>query len=133
MVDAEALRASWQAVQRHGEAVPLYFYSHLALCRPDIRDMFPVEMACQRDRFVAALGHILSNVDKAEVLDPYLGELGCQHARLGVMAEHFEPVEVSLLETLAYFLDEGWHPGLAAEWRAAYRTVADAMRMKGQE
>ena len=58
MADALLLRESWTAVATYGDQVPLHFYATLFLHHPEVRDLFPVGMAGQRDRLVAALGHI---------------------------------------------------------------------------
>ena len=61
-----ALQRSWDRVTRHGHAVPLYFYSHVFVSHPEVRPMFPLSMSDQRDKFVSALGRIVSHVDQIE-------------------------------------------------------------------
>jgi hemoglobin-like flavoprotein len=126
--DADTLRSSWTMVLEHGEQVPLFFYSHLALSRPDLRELFPVAMASQRDKFVVALGRIVAQADQADHLGPYLEELGRRHLGYGAEAAHYDPVGTSLLATLAYFLDEHWTPELADAWQDAYALVASVMQ-----
>ncbi|WP_222598534.1 globin domain-containing protein [Lentzea tibetensis] len=127
-IDAEALRASWSSVLAHGDEVPLFFYSHLALSRPDIRELFPVVMAGQRDKFVVALGRIVSSADRTDELVPYLQRLGATHVQFGTTSEHYAPVGQSLIATLAYFLGELWTNELAQQWQAAYELVASVMQ-----
>jgi hemoglobin-like flavoprotein len=127
-IDAAALRTSWATVCEHGDEVPLFFYSHLSLSRPDIRELFAVVMAGQRDKFVVALGRIVSSADRADELVPYLQRLGAQHVQFGTRAEHYGPVGQSLVATLAYFLGEQWTDELAEQWLAAYELVASVMQ-----
>ena len=68
-MDVARLKRSWSLVAAHGDQVPLYFYSTLFLIRPDTRQMFPTNMAGQRDRLFTALGHVVSNVEQLDQLE----------------------------------------------------------------
>jgi NAD(P)H-flavin reductase/hemoglobin-like flavoprotein len=127
MVDARRLRSSFSAVARHGDEVPLFFYSHLFLSHPEVRDMFPVAMAGQRDKLVAALGRAVANVDDLDSLVPFLQQLGRDHRKFGAVAAHYPAVGASLLATLEHFLGPDWTAELAADWHAAYGLVAQVM------
>ena len=78
-MDAAALKESWAIVAKSGDEVPLYFYSHLFLSHPELRELFPISMAAQRDKLVTALGTIVSNVDKVEEVKPFI-EVTWAHA-----------------------------------------------------
>ena len=133
MVDADRLKWSWGEVAAHGDQVPLFFYSTLFLEHPDVREMFPVGMAAQRDRLVTALGRIVSDVDNVDALLPYLRELGTDHRKYMVVAEHYPAVGQALLATLEHFLGADWTPDLAADWAAAYGIVAQVMTEAADE
>nr|WP_239088296.1 globin domain-containing protein [Planosporangium mesophilum] len=107
--------------------MPSFFYATLFITNPELRAMFPMSMAGQRDRLVSALGTIVSNVDNIEVVVPYVEALGRDHRRFDARPEHYPPVGEALLATLAHFLGEAWTPELAAEWTAAFGLVARAM------
>ena len=62
-MDTSSLKESWATVRESGDKVPQYFYSHLFVSHPELRAMFPIQMSGQRDKLVAALGTIVSNVD----------------------------------------------------------------------
>ncbi|HEY3504258.1 MAG TPA: globin domain-containing protein [Actinocatenispora sp.] len=126
-MDPRALKESWAALARHGDEVPLFFYSHLFLSYPETRDMFPMSMAGQRDKLVAALGRIVSNVDQLDSVVPFVQQLGRDHRRFSVLAEHYPAVGASLLATLAHFLGQAWTDELAAQWAEAYGLVAQVM------
>ncbi|NLE81716.1 MAG: oxidoreductase [Rhodococcus sp.] len=122
-----ALQASWGKVVEVGEPAIQYFYSHLFLSHPEVRDMFPVSMTAQRDRFFAALGHIITNVESLPTDRAYLEQLGREHRRFGVVAAHYPAAGASLMATLARFLGPAWTPELRREWESAYGVVADIM------
>jgi NAD(P)H-flavin reductase/hemoglobin-like flavoprotein len=126
-MDTAALKDSWELVAKNGDDVPLYFYSHLFLTQPDLRSMFPISMTGQRDKLVGALGHIVSNVDKLDEVVPFIQQLGRDHRRFSVVAEHYNAVGASLLATLRQFLGASWNDRLAGDWAAAYGVIARVM------
>lgn len=127
-MDTDRLKDNFAAVAAHGgDDVALFFYSHLFLHYPETRDMFPPAMTRQRDRLVAALGRIVSNVDKVGELVPYLQDLGRDHRKYGAVAEHYPAVGQSLVAMLQHFSGEDWSPELEADWVSAYGLVADTM------
>ncbi len=126
-MNAEALKDSWEQVAKSGDEVPLYFYSHLFLSHPELRDMFPISMAAQRDKLVGALGQVVSNVDQLENVVPLIRQLGRDHRRFSVVPEHYNAVGGSLLATLKQFLGAAWTEELAADWAAAYGVIARTM------
>ncbi|MET8121657.1 globin domain-containing protein [Micromonospora sp. NPDC005189] len=131
-MDAARLKQSWSLVAGHGDQVPLYFYSTLFLAHPETRQMFPTNMAGQRDRLVTALGHIVSNVDRVDGLVGFLQDLGADHRKFAVRAEHYPAVGEALLATLRHFLGEQWTDELAQDWAAAYGLVAQVMTEAAQ-
>jgi NAD(P)H-flavin reductase/hemoglobin-like flavoprotein len=127
LMDIAALRGSWAKVAAAGDDVPLYFYSHLFLSHPEVRSMFPIQMSGQRDKLVAALGGVVSNVDELDNVMPLLEQLGRDHRRFAVITEHYTAVGASLLATLKKFLGPYWTPDLADTWAQAYGLVAKVM------
>ena len=132
-MNTTALKETWAAAESLGDDVPLYFYSHLFLTHPELRSMFPVSMATQRDRLVGALGRIVSRVDQLDEVTAFIQQLGRDHRRFEVIAEHYDAVGVSLLATLKHFLGEGWTEELAADWAAAYGVIATVMVQAAEE
>ncbi len=127
-IDTAALKENFAAVAAHGgDEVALYFYSYLFLRYPETRDMFPPGMTKQRDRLVGALVRIVTDVDNAGQLVPYLEDLGRDHRKFGTLTAHYPAVGEALLATLRHFSGAGWTDKLGADWAAAYRIVAGAM------
>lgn len=95
--------------------------------------MFPVAMGMQRDRLVAALGRIVAEADDPDRLLPYVRQLGRDHRKFQVVAQHYEVVGQALLATLGYFLGEAWTPELRQGWTDAYGLVARTMIQAAEE
>lgn len=126
-MDVARLKQSWNLVAAHGDQVPLFFYSVLFLTHPDLRPMFPTNMAGQRDRLISALGHIVSNVDQIDQLVTFLRDLGVDHRKFEVRPEHYPAVGEALLATLRHFLGDEWSDPLGEDWENAYGLVAKVM------
>ncbi|MFC0506155.1 globin domain-containing protein [Micromonospora costi] len=126
-MDVARLKQSWSLVAAHGDQVPLYFYSTLFLSHPETRQMFPTNMAGQRDRLVTALAHIVTNVDQVDRLVGFLQDLGADHRKFAVRPEHYPAVGEALVATLQHFLGEQWTEELAQDWTAAYGLVSKVM------
>jgi len=126
-MDTAELKRTWALAQTLGDEVPLYFYSHLFLTHPELRSMFPVSMATQRDRLVGALGRIVSNVDQLDEVTAFIQQLGRDHRRFEAIAAHYNFVGASLLATLKHFLGEQWTQELASDWADAYGVIATVM------
>ncbi|CCG03743.1 globin domain-containing protein [Blastococcus saxobsidens] len=131
-MDIPAMRANFAKAAATGDEAPLYFYSHLFLSHPETRQMFPVSMAHQRDRFFAALGDVVTRVDDLDALVPILRQLGRDHLKFGVLPAHYPAAGGSLLATLEHF-DPEWTPELAKSWAEAYDVVATVMIQGAEE
>ena len=127
-IDTAGLKENFAAVAAHGgDDLALYFYSYLFLKYPETRDMFPPAMIKQRDRLVGALVRIVTDVDNADKLVPYLQDLGRDHRKFGTLSAHYPAVGEALLTTLRHFSGAAWTDRLATDWAAAYGMVAGAM------
>ncbi|WP_198679468.1 globin domain-containing protein [Thermomonospora amylolytica] len=126
-MDAQRLKDSFARVAQQGDEVALFFYSDLFIRNPQLRDMFPIGMSAQREKLLAALGNIVAQVDNLPALVPFLQQLGRDHRKFGIVAEHYPAVGASLLATLRYFSGPMWNDDLAEDWNAAYTLVAKVM------
>ncbi|NKZ04808.1 globin domain-containing protein [Actinomadura latina] len=126
-MDAQRLKDHFDKVAGQGDAVALFFYSDLFVRNPHLRDMFPIGMTGQRDKLLRALGHIVAQVDDLPALVPFLQQLGRDHRRFGIVAEHYPHVGASLLATLRHFTGDDWTDDVESDWNAAYSLVAKVM------
>ncbi|WP_078909898.1 globin domain-containing protein [Streptomyces sp. NRRL S-87] len=123
------MKSSFAVVERRAEHAVKYFYSHLFWHNPGIREMFPPgfeDMERQRDRLFAALTHVVSHLDDPSLV-PYLRDLGRDHRKFLVGAEHYAAVGTSLLAALAEAAGEAWTPAVEKAWGEAYQVIADVM------
>jgi NAD(P)H-flavin reductase/hemoglobin-like flavoprotein len=126
-VDEQRLKESFARVSVYGDEVPLFFYSHLFISHPELREMFPVSMSAQRDKLLNALVRVVSDVSNHDALVPFLQGLGRDHRKFGTLGEHYPAVGASLLATLAHFNGTAWSADLARDWTEAYTVIAQVM------
>ena len=126
-MNTDALRASWAQVATYGDLAAKHFYATLFILAPETRQMFPHSMSAQNDKLLAALGHIVSNVDRPDILGPFATELGADHRRFEAKPRHYAVVGQALLATLERFLGPVFTAELREDWRSAYQAVSDMM------
>jgi hemoglobin-like flavoprotein len=126
-MDPQRIKENFALVGKNGEDVAAYFYADLFEREPTLRPMFPAAMAKQHEKLLGALSHIVSLVDDAPALVPFVRDLGRRHAGFGVVTDHYPVVGASLLATLAHFSGTSWNDDLEQDWAAAYGLVAQVM------
>lgn len=132
-MDSGALKRTWSIATAQGDDVPLYFYSHLFAHHPELREMFPVAMGAQRDKLFAALGHIISHVDRIDEVSEFVRQLGRDHRRFSVIPEHYSMVGSSFLATLQRFVGAEWTDAVAKDWAQAYGIIAKVMVIAAED
>jgi NAD(P)H-flavin reductase len=87
-----------------------------------------VNMEVQRSRLLRALVHVVQMVDQADELVPFLQQLGRDHRKFGVLAEHYDAVGTALIGAIEHFSGDAFTPKVKAAWTEAYAIAASAMR-----
>ncbi|MHA6797118.1 globin domain-containing protein [Pseudonocardia bannensis] len=123
----KTIRASWAGMEERADEIGRHFYATLFSTAPDTRDLFPVNMEVQRSRLLRALVHVVQMVDQPDELIPFLQQLGRDHRKFGVLAEHYGAVGDALLSAVETFAGDAWTPPVAKAWRDAYDLSAEAM------
>lgn len=103
------------------------FYARLFDIAPDVRRMFPDDMALQKKKLMVMLGTAVNGLSRLDALLPAVHALGERHAGYDVQAGHFEPVGQALLWTLKQGLGEEFTPAVEEAWATAYDVLSGAM------
>jgi hemoglobin-like flavoprotein len=125
---AETVRSSFARVERRADELAASFYATLFARAPQTRAMFPVNMQVQRSRLLRALVHVVQMVDQPDELIPFLEQLGRDHRKFGVVAEHYDTVGHALLTAMAEVAGPAWTDDVRKAWTEAYCLAAEAMR-----
>ncbi|GAA5050487.1 FAD-binding oxidoreductase [Thermocatellispora tengchongensis] len=121
------IKESFALVEPVAAQAAAYFYGRLFAESPHLRGMFPPALDVQRDRLFGALTRIVWSLDSPDGLAAYLGQLGRDHRKYGVLAEHYTAVGNALLATVRRFAAEIWTSEIEAAWVAAYTAAANIM------
>ncbi|MFI9557266.1 globin domain-containing protein [Nonomuraea endophytica] len=121
------VKESFSVVEPVADKAAAYFYGRLFAESPHLRGMFPPAMDIQRDRLFTALTRIVWSLDSPGSLASYLGQLGRDHRKYGVIAEHYTAVGNALLATIRRFAADVWNTEIEAAWVAAYTAAANLM------
>jgi NAD(P)H-flavin reductase/hemoglobin-like flavoprotein len=122
-----AIEETFRIVSRAGNQAVAYFYGRLFAETPRLRVMFPAAMDYQRDRFFRGLTRIVSTLGKPEEMESFVCQLGQDHRKYGVLAEHYPVVGQALLATLRKFAGDAWTAGAESAWADAYQRAAGLM------
>jgi hemoglobin-like flavoprotein len=104
------------------------FYDRLFVIAPEVRPMFPDNLAEQKKKLIAMLATAVTNLHQVEKIIPAVQDLGKRHVTYGVSDKHYEPVGSALLWTLEQGLGADFTPPLKTAWTEAYTTLAGVMQ-----
>jgi hemoglobin-like flavoprotein len=124
---AERVRSSLHALAPHLSALVDGFYDRLFTRNPQLRAIFPADMARQKYHLAAALALIGRNMDCLDVLEGPLMGLGAQHVRWGARPEHYPLVREALLDSLQEQAGPAWNDQLRRDWTEAINAIASTM------
>ena len=103
------------------------FYTRLFEIAPELRPMFPADLAGQGRKLMTTLAFAIGALDRPDVLAPTVRELGIRHVAYGVTEAHFQPVGTALLDTLSGRLGNDFEPHGRAAWTKAVTALAGLM------
>jgi len=103
------------------------FYGRLFETAPEVRRMFPDDLAEQKKKLMTMLGMVVGSLIRLDQLLPAVRALGQRHADYGVTAAHFAPVGGALLWTLEQGLGEDFTPEVKDAWTAVYTVLSSLM------
>jgi hemoglobin-like flavoprotein len=111
------VRTSWRAVQFGLDVKACQiFYNRLFDQQPAVRSMFPDNMKAQYHKLYAAVSLAVQVLDEPDALLPVLQDLGRQHAKYGVVREHYEYVIECFLWTLNSYIVSKMPHNNAVNW-----------------
>jgi hemoglobin-like flavoprotein len=123
----DAVERTVQAVEADPEAFAHRFYEELFALAPDIRDLFPQDMAEQRGKLVEEILFLAGAARDLTGFTERARDLGARHRHYGVRARHYQLFETALLGTLAQMLPGDWTPEVEEAWRRLHRLVSETM------
>jgi hemoglobin-like flavoprotein len=121
------VRDSFAKIAPIADQAAAMFYGRLFDVAPQVRPLFPKDMAEQQRKLMATLAVVVSGLANLETILPVASALAKRHVIYGVTADHYPIVGAALLWTLERGLGAAWNAQLAEAWTAAYARLADFM------
>jgi hemoglobin-like flavoprotein len=106
------------------------FYERLFTRVPQVRGIFPTDMAKQTEKIGQTLEYVIAHLRSADDLTGPLKELGERHVGYGAKPEHYLIVIEEMVGAMAEVAGAAWTDEDSADWSLALRVVSE--RMIGQ-
>ncbi len=124
----QLVRDSFEKVRPIAGTAADLFYGRLFEIAPQVRSMFPDDMAPQKKKLMTMLGLAVANLDQPATLTARVQELGQRHVGYGTRNDHFAPVGAALLWTLEQGLGPAFTPEVRDAWTETYNLIVDLMK-----
>ena len=121
------VQQSFAKVAPIADGAAVMFYDRLFEVAPQVKAMFPADMAGQRQTLMATLGVVVNGLSNLESTLPAASALAKRHVAYGAKPEHYPVVGSALLWTLERELGDAWTKEVADAWTAAYGTLSGYM------
>ena len=125
--EVKLVQQSFSKVAPIADQAAILFYDRLFEVAPQVRSMFPDDMAEQRKKLMMMLAAVVGGLGDLPSILPAASALAKRHVAYGAKAEHYPVVGSALLWTLEKGLGEAWTPDVAAAWTTAYGTLSGYM------
>jgi hemoglobin-like flavoprotein len=123
----EPLEAWFAALGERRTKLSPRFYERLFTTAPELRSMFPKDMAHQAMKLADTLEVVVSHIHKLDSVAPALMEMGQRHDEYGATPEHYTIVGDTLLATLAEIAGDTWDQRIEDAWRQAIDLISETM------
>jgi hemoglobin-like flavoprotein len=121
------VQASFARVALNRDQAARAFYMRLFEIAPDLRPMFRGDMVEHGRNLMAMLAAVVQGLRDMPSTLRVARQLAERHVGYGVRLEHYAPVGMALIETLATALGDDFTPDVRVAWADTYGALADAM------
>jgi hemoglobin-like flavoprotein len=121
------VQQSFAKVAPISDQAAVMFYDRLFEIAPQVKELFPTDMAEQRRKLMATLAIVVNGLASLETILPAASALATRHVAYGAKPEHYPVVGSALLWTLEKGLGAAWTKDVAEAWTAAYALLSGFM------
>ncbi|MEX2215523.1 MAG: globin family protein [Phycisphaeraceae bacterium] len=123
----QLVQSTWKMVVPIASTAADFFYGRLFRIAPQVKPLFPDDMAAQKTKLMATIGVAVAGLNDLPSLVPVLQGLGLKHVDYGVRPQDYQPVGAALLWTLQQGLGDKFTPQVKEAWAAAYVLLSSTM------
>lgn len=125
--DLMLVRASFAKLAGEQDQAATVFYDRLFSVAPQLRSLFPDDLAAQRGKLMATLAVGVGKLHDPAVLGPILRDMGARHANYGATTEHYAVVNDAVLWMLERCLGQDFDPEARRAWKKVLRLLSETM------
>ena len=125
--EIDLVQSTFEKVRPISTAAAGMFYGRLFEIAPQVRPLFPEDLAEQKRKLMGMLATAVTNLHQVEKIVPAMQDLGRCHAGYGVTDAHYAPVGEALIWTLDQGLGEAFRPETRKAWLRVYQLVSQTM------
>ena len=100
------------------------FYERLFETAPEVRGLFPADMAEQKKKLIQMLAIAVNGLTRLDEIVPAVRDLGRRHSGYGVTPGHYDAVGAALFHTLGRGLGDAFTPEVERAWAETYGLLA---------
>jgi hemoglobin-like flavoprotein len=118
----DQIRTSHAEVAARPRQLASRFYDELFTAAPNLRPLFPGDLASLQGHFEAALALVIRNLDEMRALRESLRDLGAHHVHWGARPEDYVAAREALIAAVRG-LAPAWNVALEQHWRTAITAI----------
>jgi hemoglobin-like flavoprotein len=123
----DLIRDNFKALAPRGEELMEQFFSRLFAKQPMLRGLFPKHPEQVGRDVLAALGVVVKNLNRLEIIDHVLASLGAKNLRVGVEPQHYGIAREALISSMRDLSDTAWDDELEAAWGELLTIITSVM------
>jgi hemoglobin-like flavoprotein len=131
--DVMLVRTSFARVAPIKDVAADLFYERLFEVAPQVRSLFPDDLAEQKRKLMAMLAMAVGALGDLDALVPQVKALGARHVAYGAELAHYNVVGQVLLWTLEKGLGDVFTPEVRTAWFKVYSLLATTMQVGAAE
>jgi len=120
------IQDSWNVAVTVPNAMRL-FYDRLFEIKPEVRELFPQDLADQEEKLAYMLGYVVNNLERLDQITESIEDLGRSHAKSKVKAEDYPAVGEALVWTIQQAMGNDYKDEVGEAWGVAYNFLSDKM------
>ncbi len=123
----ELLEKSFNLLAPRGPELVDRFYAHLFSKNPQVRPLFPTDLADQKKKLLASIQLVIANIRTPDSLHEPLMDMGRRHVYYKTEPAHYPVVRDTLISVMSDMAGSAWNDDFQTAWTDALNLIAGIM------
>lgn len=121
------LRQSFERIVSAGDRFPDLVFATLFDQSPELRSIFPEDLASVKHRFTRMLNWSMAHFHEPQQLRLALLDLGRRHQDYGVKTERYPAMSNAIVKSMSLICADDWNEELDRDWRQTFELMTHHM------